>query len=67
MLINTKLKAGGLNIVCFHHAFKMSPYVEMNFCKFDLTYSIYYDHDILDCDLDLNCLSDLTQWPNASP
>ena len=56
---------GGLTLVCFHHKYTTSPYMELKFDKMIVKHHAMYDHDILEGEFQSLVLNDLTMWPRT--
>ena len=53
----------GIQIVCFHHQYELSPFMEIDLEFLDMQYSMMYDHDMVNTKMHVKELNDLTMWP----
>ena len=55
----------GLAVVCLHHEFTSSPFMEVETESLTLRHHMMFDHDVLEAELLSPLLNDLTMWPRT--
>lgn len=65
MLKSEVTAAGGLAVLCLHHEFTGSPFMEVEAESLTLRHHMMLDHDVLEAELLSPVLNDLTMWPRT--
>jgi hypothetical protein len=55
----------GITLVCLHHKYTMSPFMQLNLDKLVFKHNMMYDHDIIEGIFDSAVVYDLSMWPKT--
>ena len=66
ILMKTEVEIkNGLQLICLHHKFQMTPVAEFQVSRFKINYDMYFDHDKIDGHFENAVVNDMTMWPRT--